>query len=66
MTYITGMTVPFFFVLKDHVKVLYDFFLFQENVETSGISIVFIQMDREGRKKGGKSFQSLQSLGNFL
>jgi hypothetical protein len=64
MTYITGMTVPFFCVLKDHVKVLYD--LFQENVETSGISIVFIQMGREGRRKGGKSFQSLQSLGNFL
>jgi len=41
-------------------------FWLQNNVKLSGISIVFIQMDSEGRREDEKSFQSLQNLGNFV
>ena len=50
-------------------KIMWKYFMsfwLQNNVKISGISIVFIQMDSEGRREDEKSFQSLQNLGNFV
>ena len=50
-------------------KIMWKYFMsfwLQNNVKLSGISIVFIQMDSEGRREDEKSFQSLQNLGNFV
>jgi len=66
MTYITGMTVPFFFCVERSCEsTLWFLFVPRKYFKISGISIVFIQMDRGRRKRGDDPINLYKILETF-